>query len=807
MKVLNYRPKWLDFWLLRSLTIIVGLIIFPSIGALAADPLAGKYPTWKATSPSTQTFNNLVTPTGNVNLTGTITTSLSPTGSSQALKVNITNIPSQLSNNYFLFGQFVNNRAQLNEIKFTTNLPIDKVSMAIFDISANYYYRDKVIIYGLNSTSATPNKKISPVLNSKYDAATDSNIASTPSADGLIINSLAENYELNSIVDNRTAQGITFNEPIDTIVIKYGNAEITRYNNTSPNGQVVGVAFDNFEAFTPPLVALTKDDGVTKVYTGSTTSYSIVVKNIVTTPVSGVTLADPIAAGLSKQTNLTCDTSVANNICSSTTLPSVTQLESGYALPTIPVGYNYAIKVPTLVNSTSGYVTNTATVTYSGLTTPIKASDTDEISSPFDSGSIASPGTCPVGHQRYMISNTGATAPTLASWVAGATSRVFNFSTTNGPIKFTISFTDLLDTINNSPYYGNDNNGISDSLYMSHQSTANIINHVLNLKIDKPVSQAGFIIQDLDAQESSVGTSYREQVDVSTTNGKLTYVPGAHTINSQNNIVTAIKNESCNLSRPCSINADWGYKPANTMMTLIHKNLAARESTSKHELGYSSFYYCLAPPKLIVKKVLTGDRVENDDEFKIDIKQGATVLSSFTTAGDKAQITPGSEQSPLISLSMDNNPTFTITESVVNNGSIANYKTSYKCVNSTTSSQSVMPTGEGSSFTLSGLNYGDEITCTITNKPDAYTFSGIVFNDNGGISSANKDDVSSTYTGNAKYFNGQYDAGESGIYEPGLKVAVTDCNNNIIGNAKDVTSSGANIGRYNITVPASTLFF
>ena len=113
------------------------------------------------------------------------------------------------------------------------------------------------------------------------------------------------------------------------------------------------------------------------------------------------------------------------------------------------------------------------------------------------------------------------------------------------------------------------------------------------------------------------------------------------------------------------------------------------------------------------------------------------------------------------------------------------------------------------SFALANLNYGDEITCTITNSPASYTFSGIVFNDNGGIvdNEATKRDISSTFTANSSYFNGLYDsASETGIYDSNLSIRLTDCDGNAIVTASSNPQTVlATTGRYSFTVAASAL--
>lgn len=191
-------------------------------------------------------------------------------------------------------------------------------------------------------------------------------------------------------------------------------------------------------------------------------------------------------------------------------------------------------------------------------------------------------------------------------------------------------------------------------------------------------------------------------------------------------------------------------------------------------MGYSDFYFCVTPPKLTTRKVLTGNRVETNDQFTIATTTGTTPVSSFTTTGTGSSLTTNS----VTATGLSTTATYTITETIANTdgkGDLAKYSTTYACTNANSSSATTMPSGSTTSFNLPTLTYGDDITCTITNTPSAYIFSGIIFNDNGGLTLTERQ-----LTGtNTQYFNGVYDptAGETGIYQTGLKVQLAkNCN-------------------------------
>ena len=258
-------------------------------------------------------------------------------------------------------------------------------------------------------------------------------------------------------------------------------------------------------------------------------------------------------------------------------------------------------------------------------------------------------------------------------------------------------------------------------------------------------------------------------------------------------------------------------------------------------MGYSDFYFCLTPPKLTVKKILNGARVNNvyepststqRDQFEISINNALNPIIS--TSGSGQDFNNDSNISAKLSLS--ENTVYTISERVMNEstdgstfGDVEDYNATYTCSNATVGSSFQTTSGalnpgipntlKTRSFNISNLNYGDDVTCTITNTPNAYTFTGYVFNDNGGIAKNNstnldtntKSDISSTFTGNSDYFNGIFDSlNETGIgTTPSLSVSLTDCKDNNIStiapNINPQTELNNPLGQFKFTVPASAI--
>lgn len=392
------------------------------------------------------------------------------------------------------------------------------------------------------------------------------------------------------------------------------------------------------------------------------------------------------------------------------------------------------------------------------------------------STSYAAP-VCPSGDKMYYV---GANAPSgstrlALSWTAGSTSRTFNFNDGTGTT-MTINFPLFVDPNSNSggtpPFYGSITDATQNALNLVHNSPGVKDNHTMTISVNRAVTKLSFVVQDLDSALSNSRVPYQEQVDVSSTSGQLTYNTDYHTINANNNIVTAIIGRNCGLNG-CNIDATWGAKPAKSSFSITHSNQYTNNN-SPHAVGYSDFYFCVTPPKLTTRKVLTGNRVETNDQFTIATTTGTTAVSSFTTTGTGSGLTTNS----ITATGLSTTATYTIAETIANTdgkGNLANYNTSYACTNASSSSTTTMPSGSTTSFNLPTLTYGDDITCTITNTPSAYIFSGIIFNDNGGLTLTERQ-----LTGtNTQYFNGVYDptAGETGIYQTGLKVQLAkNCN-------------------------------
>ncbi|MGE6245061.1 hypothetical protein ACQKCF_03560 [Psychrobacter proteolyticus] len=444
-------------------------------------------------------------------------------------------------------------------------------------------------------------------------------------------------------------------------------------------------------------------------------------------------------------------------------------------------------------------------------------------SASFESTESSNTGMCPANHKMYYIGANAPTSTTNApvvstslSWTTGNLSNTFTFNEASGNKIFRINFSSVIDLNSNyggtPPFYGTLNGVTTSALNLVHNSpvsSTSRTNHVMDVSVNRPTSKMGYKIQDLDSVTNGSLTPYIEQIDVSANSGQLTHNSSFHTINTNRNIVTGRKGLNCGTGE-CTIDANWNYTLADIALNLKHNNTVS-ETNSPHGVGYSDFYFCLAPPKIIVKKALSGARINSNDQFEIVVSGGSVATNSFTTTGTGSTITNGTSAT----LTLTESTTYTITERVMNGttlGDIASYNATYKCSNATTGSTTVMPSSAMSynsttktrSFTLSNTTYGDEITCTITNTPASYTFSGFVFNDNGNVLSPSKDDISSKYLSNSFYFNGKYDSPtESGIpFTTGHTVTLNKCTTDS-GTFSPQTVNIGNDGTYSFSLTAA----
>ena len=184
--------------------------------------------------------------------------------------------------------------------------------------------------------------------------------------------------------------------------------------------------------------------------------------------------------------------------------------------------------------------------------------------------------------------------------------------------------------------------------------------------------------------------------------------------------------------------------------------------------------YCYPPqPRLSLTKLLASNRIVDTDQFNVQVKDTSnnTVVSpttNSTTSGSANVVTTGTGTTG--TFKVDPTKTYQLTEIAAGTTDLTKYVATYSCKKA-----------DGTTVTTLNpnslnLTYGDNWTCTVTNSQRRYTFSGIVFNDNGGLTLAN--DLSVPVGTNTTYFNGVYDSSvETGITQANLTIDLAkNCN-------------------------------
>ncbi|WP_201619530.1 COG1361 family protein [Psychrobacter maritimus] len=791
------------------------LLLLPIFTAFAATCPSGyvsstvkpqEYSQWPLNSlNSTITAAGSTDPDDNV----VITASMTDKGSSQSIKGAVN--ASSPTGGAFFIKQNMRSRNDTNTITYKFDKPLSNLSMSIYDIDRefrffDYNWKDKLQFIAKDKADQT----VSLIFSNNGEYVTASGNTVTGDSRFGTFGTCSDN-------DFSSSCKVTasFNQPITELSIEYGNASDAI---SDPVEQNIEITFDDF-CVPLPTYTISKDDGLTSIGTNNTTDYIITVTNTGDVPLKDIMLKDPAVTGLSKQANIICDSTDANNVCNANTVPTIASLEgtTGFNISSIPVGKSYSIVVPTLVTAASGStVQNTATATLKSTATTKTASDINKVTSIFDSGSTSAPASCPSGHQMYYIGENPPKYTLIKtqklSWASG-TSNTY----TIGGIKFTLSFPIVKNILTGYPKYEAANGtATKNSINMFHTSQNLDVNHQLTATIDRPVTKYGFVVQDLDADQNG---KYTESIKIKTIDGILNnFSTSNHELSNGNQTITGIPWKNCNTSSLCNFNIDWGYSPALAPFIITHGNTysgaSTTTSTGNHLVGYSDFYFCLAPPKLVIKKALNGSRINDTDakrdQFEIKATGNSIATNSFITTGKGTTINKNTSAV----LELEENKSYTITERVMNGttlGDIANYDATYVCNNTTTGSTIVTTpltydaSNKTRSFTLANTNYSDEITCTIINTPKSYTFSGTVFNDNGGITSPDSQLIGSIYN-NPNFFNGILDTNESGIDGMNIvKVGLSDCSVNLSANPIIDTVEVTSLGKYIFTLSAKDL--
>ncbi|MDO5768443.1 MAG: hypothetical protein Q4P13_02980 [Psychrobacter sp.] len=477
MKISNLTIGDYKKWLIKSCSLILGLIILPNFYAQAATCPEGYTSASFLASDYTQ-FGNILGGTSSPNRpvmggSNNLTVSITGNGNSQSIQ----GIPD--TGTGFQINQVMPNGSAVNTTTFKFDKPLSGLKVNIFDIDRVHVgasFGDKVTITAKSPSGTTINPTTLTYNGSYYTI--NANTIETGTSSAFF---QTDNCSNTAVTISNECLGIaTFNQLIQEINIDFVDNKNER-NKQNILAQFQGLTDSSMCVQKDNAFTLIKSNGVDSVNSEQQTAYTVTLKNIGAKDLTNIVLKDPASSGLEKLTNITCNASLTSNTCTTTSTPTVAQLEStsGYTLSTLKAGQSYSIVIPAFVTANTGTITNTATAFHS-LAGTLNVSDTDAVNSIFapPSGGSVTPASCPAGHQMYYVGSTppaGAISRSLNWPNDGATSNTFTFSdgrtlTINFPYIKPNSLYILPSNGKVSPYYGSYVNGVN------QQITNNAIN-------------------------------------------------------------------------------------------------------------------------------------------------------------------------------------------------------------------------------------------------------------------------------------------------------------------------------------------
>ncbi|MEP6947283.1 MAG: GEVED domain-containing protein, partial [Acidobacteriota bacterium] len=177
-----------------------------------------------------------------------------------------------------------------------------------------------------------------------------------------------------TITVSGTVAPSTTGDLVNTVIVMKGIQEDPDLsNNTATDTDVI----NSVSAF-----VVTKDDGITRIDSGGSTTYTVSFTNNGPSPADGATIHDAHAAGMTKTLVDSC-TATGSAACPDAGQLTIANLEAGtVSVPAWPVGGTITFKITVNVTATNGTMTNTVSVTTPPGTlnpTTVSASDTNDV--------------------------------------------------------------------------------------------------------------------------------------------------------------------------------------------------------------------------------------------------------------------------------------------------------------------------------------------------------------------------------------------------------------------------------------------
>lgn len=123
---------------------------------------------------------------------------------------------------------------------------------------------------------------------------------------------------------------------------------------------------------------------------------------------------------------------------------------------------------------------------------------------------------------------------------------------------------------------------------------------------------------------------------------------------------------------------------------------------------------CSSPPTIVIEKEIIGGRVNSNDQFKLTLSQGSTVLGTTTTEGSET----GLQDQRIGPIPTVRNVALTFSEEGANGANLANYASAYQCtVTYLDGTVQTLDQVNGTSGSITIPTTGDAVRCVFRNSP------------------------------------------------------------------------------------------
>ncbi|KRA17473.1 DUF11 domain-containing protein [Lysobacter sp. Root604] len=208
--------------------------------------------------------------------------------------------------------------------------------------------------------------------------------------------------------------------------------------------------------------------------------------------------------------------------------------------------------------------------------------------------------------------------------------------------------------------------------------------------------------------------------------------------------------------------------------------------------------YTNSRPRVRLQKQLPNGRIAPADQFSLSVAGTETAIAATRTASTTGSGSTANGTADFANADTATNYTLSEAMAAGSASTIGAYTTSYSCTNATAGTGTVMPSGNGSSFSLSNLAALDDITCVFSNQTSSADLSITKTNTPGVNGEVDQANDSVTAGGTTGYTLRVTNSGPTSITgavvrdTPGTGITCPG------GNAVTITGDGVPVGTFTI---------